>query len=82
MPASDRVAAFEAEQLPLARFRQLRVDAHGAQNAGDPIPAIRVVYGLVALHLALERGISGDGVRLATPPGTRPRNFRRLQVST
>jgi hypothetical protein len=61
----DRVAAFEADHLPLARFRQLRVDAYGAQHAGPPTPAIRVAYGLVGLHLALDRGVSGTGVRSA-----------------
>jgi len=48
----DRVSAFEVEHQPLARFRQLRVDAYGAQHAGPPTPSIRVAYGLVGLHLA------------------------------
>ena len=61
----DRVAAFEVDHLPLARFRQMRVDAYGAQHAGPPTPAIRVAYGLVGLHLALDRGVSGSGVRSA-----------------
>jgi hypothetical protein len=76
----ERVAAFEAEQLPLARFRQLRIDAYGAQHAGDPTPPIRVVYGLVGLHLALERRISGEGVRLAHSLMGKPRaDWPRLE---
>jgi Family of unknown function (DUF5946) len=67
------VAAFEAEHLLLARYRQLRVDAYGAQHPGYPTPAIRVVYGLVGLCLALERDVSGDGVRLAHSSMGRPR---------
>ena len=59
----DRVAAFEADHPPLGRFRQMRVDVHGVQHAGSPTPPIRVVYGLVGLHLAVDQGVSGDGVR-------------------
>ena len=69
----DRVGAFEADHLALARFRQLRVDAYGAQHAGPPTPAIRVAYGLVGLHLALDRGVSGSGVRTAHSRMGRPR---------
>ena len=68
----DRVAAFEVDHLPLARFRQLRVDAYGAQHAGPPTPAIRVAYGLVGLHLALDHGVSASGVRSAHTRMGRP----------
>jgi Family of unknown function (DUF5946) len=61
----DRVAAFEAEHLSLGRFRQMRVDVYGAQHAGSPTPPVRVIYGLVGLHLALDSCLSGDGVRQA-----------------
>jgi hypothetical protein len=69
----DRVAAFEAEHPQLGRFRQMRVDIYGAQHAGGPTPVIRVGYGLVGLHLALDRGVSGEGVRRAHSMMGKPR---------
>jgi hypothetical protein len=68
----DRIAAFEAQHASLARYRQLRVDTYGAAHPGVPTPPIRVAYGLVGLHLALDRGVSGDGVRLAHSSMGRP----------
>ncbi|MCU1572939.1 MAG: hypothetical protein JWO93_1021 [Micrococcaceae bacterium] len=49
----------------LARFHQMIVDTYGAQHPAPPTPRIRVAYSLVGLHLALDRGISGPGVRAA-----------------
>lgn len=47
----------------VGRCHQLTVDAYGAQHAGEPTGRIRVAYSLVGLHLALDRGWSGDRVR-------------------
>jgi hypothetical protein len=45
------------------RCHQLTVDAYGAQHSGPPTSRIYVVYSLVGLYLALERGWSGADVR-------------------
>jgi hypothetical protein len=77
----DRLSVFETEQPWLARFRQLRIDAYGVQHAGSPTPTIRVVYGLVGLHLALDRGLSGTGVRRAHAAMGRPQpDWPRLDI--
>lgn len=47
----------------VGRCHQLTVDAYGAQHAGEPTGRIRVAYSLVGLHLALDRGWTGDRVR-------------------
>jgi hypothetical protein len=68
----------------LLRFHQLIVDAYGAQHPGPPTGAIRVAYGLVGLHLALDRGLSGTSVREAHQLMGKPRSnwpvFARLPV--
>jgi hypothetical protein len=58
------LAGFELSDPSLSgRFHQLTVDAYGAQHAGGDTGAIRVAYGLVGLHLALDRGMRGVDVR-------------------
>jgi uncharacterized protein DUF5946 len=59
------LAGFESTVIELGRFRQMTVDAYGAQHAGHPTKPIRVAYSLVGLHLALDRKVSGAGVRTA-----------------
>jgi hypothetical protein len=43
----------------------MTVDTYGAQHGGRPTKPIRVAYSLVGLHLALDRKVSGAGVRAA-----------------
>lgn len=45
------------------RCHQLAVDAYGAQHADPQRGRRRLVYSLVGLHLALDRGWSGTDVR-------------------
>src|SRR5512132_102686 len=63
------VQGFALRHLELVRdFHQLIVDAYAAQHAPREVgelPPISVVYALVGLHLALDRGISGIEVRAA-----------------
>jgi hypothetical protein len=61
----------------IVRFQQLTVDSYGAQHAGGESAPIGVAYGLVGLHLALDRGLSGLQVRdahqrMGRPDGTWP----------
>jgi hypothetical protein len=71
------VQGFELHHIQLVRdYHQLAVDAYAAQHAwrevrGD-IPPISVAYALVGLHLALDRGMSGVGVRAAHQRMGRP----------
>jgi hypothetical protein len=64
------VQGFALHHLELVRdVHQLTVDAYAAQHAprkvGGDVPPISVAYALVGLHLALDRGLSGIGVRAA-----------------
>jgi hypothetical protein len=64
------VQGFALHHLELVRdLQQLTVDAYAAQHAphevGGDLPPILVVYALVGLHLALDRGVSGPEVRAA-----------------
>jgi len=71
--ANGEAAGFAAEhQAVTGAVVQLHVDTYGAQHAGDPTPAIRVAYALAGLHLALERGVDGPGVRAAHQRMGRP----------
>ncbi len=64
------VQGFELNHRELVRdYHQLAVDTYAAQHAlrvvdGD-VPPIGVAYALVGLHLALDRGVPGVGVRAA-----------------
>src|SRR6266508_511088 len=51
----------------VGRFRQLAVDAYGAQHAGGDTRYIRVAYSLVGLHMSLRCGRLAS--RSATPIG-------------
>jgi uncharacterized protein DUF5946 len=54
------VTGYELTHLPtLGRFHQLTVDAYGAQHPGSGARPIGVAFGLIGLHLALERGLTG-----------------------
>jgi len=44
---------------------QHAVDAYAAQHAGGPTKNITVAFGLIGLHLALEKGYTGRQVQLA-----------------
>ena len=67
------IAGFELAHPELAgRFHQLTVDAYGAQHSGGDGRGIRIVYSLVGLHLALDRGWSGVAVRRAHQGMGRP----------
>ena len=59
------VAGFASQHLPLLQLNQLTVDAYGAQHGGGGAPSIRLAYSLVGLHLAVDRGLTGDAVRVA-----------------
>ncbi len=60
------VAGYElTHQAALGAYHQMMVDAYGAQHPGEPGKPIRLVYSLVGLHLALDRGLSGIEVREA-----------------
>jgi Family of unknown function (DUF5946) len=48
---------------PAAAVHQLSLDAYTAQHAGPDAPAISTVFGLVGLHLAVDRGQDGRQVR-------------------
>ena len=71
------VQGFELRHLELARdYHQLAVDAYAAQHAprdrAVAPPPIQVAYALVGLHLALDRGMPGVGVRAAHQRMGRP----------
>lgn len=85
MNASPECWAVNAEQVGfelahpvlVGRCHQQSVDAYGAQHAGEPTGRIRVAYSLVGLHLALDRGWSGERVRafhqrMGRPDGSWP----------
>jgi hypothetical protein len=58
------VAGFESRHLvELGRWHQLLVDTYAAQHASDRTPLIGTAFALIGLHLALEEGWDGLGVR-------------------
>lgn len=59
------ISGFALQHLPLLRLHQLTIDAYGAQHGDGGVRPIRLAYSLVGLHLALERGLTGDEVRAA-----------------
>lgn len=59
------LSGFESTVVELGRFHQMTVDSYGAQHAGHPTKPISVAYSLVGLHLALDRKLSGAGIRAA-----------------
>jgi hypothetical protein len=69
----SEITGYESQHPELARCHQLTVDTYGAQHAGGGTKQIRVAYSLVGLHLALDRGISGIGVRTAHSMMGKPR---------
>jgi len=69
----SEITGYESQHPELARCHQLTVDAYGAQHAGGGTKQIRVAYSLVGLYLALDRGISGIGVRTAHSLMGKPR---------
>ncbi|MEO6578823.1 MAG: DUF5946 family protein, partial [Candidatus Limnocylindria bacterium] len=60
----DEVAAFGLSRPDLgARCHQMTVDAYAAQHVGPSTKPITIAFALIGLELALERGVSGIGVR-------------------
>jgi hypothetical protein len=60
------VVGHELSHIPqLGGLHQLTEDAYGAQHAGPKVPAIGMAFALIGLHLALDEGWSGNGVRSA-----------------
>ncbi len=58
------LAGYEAEHVvELGPLHQMMVDAYGSQHGGRSAPSIGLAFGLIGLHLALERGWSGLEVR-------------------
>jgi hypothetical protein len=74
--ACSEVGAFQLEHPDeILGLHQLVVDTYGVQHVGEPTPPIRVVYGLVGLHLALDIGIDGPGVRDAHTRMGKPKDW-------
>ena len=60
------VVGHELTHIPqLGGFHQLTEDAYAAQHAGPGVPAIGIAFALIGLHLALDEGWSGTGIRAA-----------------
>jgi hypothetical protein len=60
------VVGHELSHIPqLGGLHQLTEDAYAAQHAGPRVPPIAMAFALIGLHLALDEGWSGTGVRSA-----------------
>ncbi len=57
------VSARVLNDANLQRFQQLRVDTYLAQHPGPEMSDLSIAFGLIGLHLALDRGATGPEVR-------------------